>query len=182
MACSRVSKGILPLGRVLWRRAKCREPVSDERPTTDLVVPCVQVHVGLAWCLRQFQCYGRSLGLAAPAGLPVFLGAGEAAGLAGYSRVAAAFAKAQQFGLSASFLLVALVVLPALRGLVSLPVVLESFLPAGLDLGWVWLSAVPRLSGCAGGRAFRVVAFGPSCPCLSGSDYLPPAYAECYPA
>ena len=36
----------------------------------DVVVPCVQVH-------------GRSLGLAAPAGLPVVLGTGEAAGLAG---------------------------------------------------------------------------------------------------
>ena len=106
-----------------------------------MVVPCVQVH-------------GRSLGLAAPAGLSVFLGTGEAAGLAGYSRVAAVFAKAQQFGLSASFLLTESAVLHALRGLVSLPVVLESFLPPGLDLGWVWLSAVPRLSGCAGGRAF----------------------------
>ena len=119
-----------------------------------MVVPCVQVHVGLAWCLRQFQCYGRSLGLAAPAGLSVFLGTGEAAGLAGYSRVAAVFAKAQQFGLSASFLLTESAVLHALGGLVSVPVVLESFLSPGLDLGWVWLSAVPRLSGCAGGRAF----------------------------
>ena len=139
------------LGLTFWI---CARYLPTGLSIPDVVVPCVQVHVGLAWCLRQFQCYGRSLGLAAPAGLSVFLGTGEAAGLAGYSRVAAVFAKAQQFGLSASFLLTESAVLHALRGLVSLPVVLESFLPPGLDLGWVWLSAVPRLSGCAGGRAF----------------------------
>ena len=139
------------LGLTFWI---CARYLPTGLSIPDVVVPGVHVHVGLAWCLRQFQCYGRSLGLAAPAGLSVFLGTGEAAGLAGYSRVAAVFAKAQQFGLSASFLLTESAVLHALRGLVSLPVVLESFLPPGLDLDWVWLSAVPRLSGCAGGRAF----------------------------
>ena len=91
---------------------------------------------------------------AAPSGLPVFLGAGGAAALVLDGGVAAVFAKAKQFCLSASFLLTESAVLHALGGLVSLPVVLESFLPPGLDLGWVWLSAVPRLSGCDGGRAF----------------------------
>ena len=95
-----------------------------------------------------------SLRIVGPSGHPVFPGAGGAAGLAGYGGVAAAFAEAERFGLSASFLLTESAVLHALGGLVSVPVVLESFLSPGLDLGWVWLSAVPRLSGCAGGRAF----------------------------
>ena len=101
-----------------------------------------------------------SLRIVGPSGHTVFPGAGGAAGLAGYGGVAAAFAEAERFGLSASFLLTESAVLHALGGLVSVPVVLESFLSPGLDLGWVWLSAVPRLSGCGGFRVVLSLPFG----------------------
>ena len=99
---------------------------------------------------RSFIHRGPSVGIVAPAGLPVFLGTGEAAGLAGYSRVAAVFAKAKEFGLSASFLLTESAVLHALRGLVSLPVVLDLILPLGICLDRVRSGPLFRFCGPGG--------------------------------
>ena len=73
-----------------------------------------------------------SLGIAAYAGLPVFLGAGGATGLAWFGGVRAALADAEFLGLSPAFLCVGVLVLPALGGLVSLPVVPLGTLVPGL--------------------------------------------------
>ena len=76
-----------------------------------------------------------SLGLAADAGLPVFLGAGGAAGLAWFGEVGAAPALAKLLGFPPAFLRQEAAVLPARGGLVSLPVVLLAALALGLLCG-----------------------------------------------
>ena len=86
-----------------------------------------------------------SLGIAAYAGLPVFLGAGGAAGLAQDGMIAAAFAEAEFLGFSPVFLCVEAMVLLAFLGLVSLPLVLEAFLALRFHFGWGQFSAVPGL-------------------------------------
>ena len=76
-----------------------------------------------------------SLGVPAPAVLPALLGAGGAAGLARDGEVGAAPALAKLLGFPPAFLRQEAAVLPALGGLVSLPVVLLAALALGLLCG-----------------------------------------------
>ena len=87
-----------------------------------------------------------SLGVAAPAGRPVLLGAGGAAGLGWDGLVGAVFAEAE-FPVSPPFFLGAEAsVLHALRALVSLLFVDQRLLPICLGLGRFWFRGALRWS------------------------------------
>ena len=142
--------------------------------TSSGVVAAESVQVTLVLCGRSialalFGRYGPllsgglPLGPAAPIGLPVFLGAGGAAGSAGYGGIAATLASAKFLGLSSAFLRPEAMGLPASWGPVSLPVVLLAVLVLGLlygrSLGFWWVACLgPRCGsglcrfggGCSG--------------------------------
>ena len=89
-------------------------------------------------------------GVAAPAGLPVLLGAGLTLRLAGNRRLAAVPALAEFPGSMQALLGIEPLVLHALRGLVSLPVVLDLILPLGFCLDRVRCGPLFRFCGPGG--------------------------------
>ena len=93
---------------------------------------------------------GPPLGIAAHAGLPVLLGAGLAPRLAGNRRLAAVPALAEFPGSMQALLGIEPLVLHALRGLVSLPVVLDLILPLGFCLDRVRCGPLFRFCGPGG--------------------------------
>ena len=118
---------------------------------------CCGVCAGAAGSVLQVNCTcfirplrsfakGLPLGLAADAGLPVFLGACGAAGLARDGPVGAVFTEAE-FPVSPPFFLGAEAsVLHALRALASLLFVGQPLLPICLVLGWFWFRGALRWS------------------------------------
>ena len=99
---------------------------------------------------RSFIHRGPSVGVAASAGLPVLLGAGLAPRLAGNRRLAAVPALAEFPGSMQALLGIEPLVLHALRGLVSLPVVLDLILPLGFCLDRVRCGPLFRFCGPGG--------------------------------
>ena len=123
-------------------------------------------------------------GVAAPAGLPVGLGADLAPRLAGNRRLATVLALAKQLGPLSLFLSVAQPVLPALRGPVPSLFVLPARFPRGFGvLGPGGRRSLPVTFGLRLGR-FLPGAFGllPECPCLKAPKPLGANHSRCPPA
>ena len=140
---------VLGLGRAVWVVGPCQTSSGVVAAESVQVTP---VMCGRSISLALFGRYGPllsgglPLGIAAYAGLPVFLGAGGAAGLGRDGLVGAVFTEAE-FPVSPPFFLGAEAsVLHALRALASLLFVGQPLLPICLVLGWFWFRGALRWS------------------------------------
>ena len=105
--------------------------------------------------LKSFPICLSTRGVAAPAGDPVFFGAGGAAGLVRDRGVGTISAESKGFGPSASFLLLEAVLLPALRGAAPLPLVLQRISRLGFHPDFSRFRAGFRLFSLRRGLSWR---------------------------